>query len=224
MKRYLRWVMGLGLVLAAPVVAQEHGWANDNQPRGGGLSGGSVNPRVLLDLVYEGFGVPATNRLAALVVWKGQPDWAATHNPRDHDAVRDSMAARSASRREDWIAGGTCHPRRCAWVEFDPSGRSLLVLGRSFVVPVRDSTLVVLVDNIDQETPSVQTFLIASATRTEAECPSPGMEHVRREETLNQEHYGQIARGDPRVRAFVGEWDPEMGARAAEARSRTPCG
>jgi hypothetical protein len=131
------------------------------------------------------------------------------------------MAARRASQRMGWAGAGTCMPVRCAWVEIDPEKQMLHVLQRSFPVPAGDSTLVVLVDDVDQQTPTVETFVIATSPRTGRDIPADDTAQIFSEIGEDAEHFRAIARAEPRINRFVGEWEecpPVLERRSARDR------
>lgn len=161
------------------------------------------NPRVQISFVSEQDARRV--HLAAMVVWRGQPDWFTTSGENARAAVRDSTARRRAARQGRHPAAGICIPARCAWTEFDPDRRSVHLLGRSFRLPARDSTLVLLVDGADRPTPAIRSFVIRTSPRAPVEARTSA--ETLRELKAEQDHFLDIAKEDARIREFVRDWE-----------------
>jgi hypothetical protein len=125
------------------------------QTRGGSSGGGqTLSDRV--DLSYEQAYVetPSTGRtdwMRYVILWRGQSGW---HSPRMSQAeARESQQAFRAAQatamlNDRSLLGGSAGSVNY-WAEIDHEHKAVIVLGNTYAIPERDSTLVLLVDRVD---------------------------------------------------------------------------
>jgi hypothetical protein len=135
------------------------------QSHGAGISGGS-GLGTSIDYVREHWGPPDSVRLAAAVIWSGHSVWNLSVGEGEAAASRalqDSASRTSAERHR--LGGGTVTTRANAWLEYDESARTVYVWNQPFRAASRDSTLVLLVENVDgvDGAPRIASVMVAHA-------------------------------------------------------------
>lgn len=137
--RACRLLIAASLVVASsPLAAQT----------GSGSAGVSLTPRVECAYLYRDSGSGATEQhwLVALVLWRGQAGWRARAGATEATRHAYRIAARAAEDAGRHFVGG--HSGGFVYAAaYDHD--SLYVLGRSYLLPRRDSALVVMVDRVD---------------------------------------------------------------------------
>jgi hypothetical protein len=131
-------------LIAHPVAAQT----------GGGGSGGTLSPRVTHDLIdaHEGSGGMERHHVRAVVLWRAPALTATGREPVCADTLTASALAleyrrlgRAAEDSGRHLIGGYADGQISA-SEYDLDRGVLVVLGRAFTMPARDSAVVVVVD------------------------------------------------------------------------------
>ena len=135
----------------ATVAAQTGGEYGD----GYSTSAGNLSPRVEMAYLerHRRDTSGSARWIQVVVLWRGQPGWAAPTGARDTVALRAATdeyrrAEASAILANGVVLGGQAGA--VAYLAQVDSGRTAVtVLGQRFALPPRDSALIVLVDRID---------------------------------------------------------------------------
>ena len=151
--------MLLLVAAATPVIAQS---------RGGG-SGGTHSLSDRVDITYQQKYVetPADGRtdwMHFMVLWRGQPGWRMSRGITPEERTESERVYREASAAAT-LAGhslmGGYSGRGVYWAEVDGEANTLVVLGKTYAVPPKDSVLIILVDRIDRV--GGEPFIVGSA-------------------------------------------------------------
>ena len=144
----------LVLILTAPLSSPATAY--------GQAGGGSSCCRPLSDRVSygaitssEGSGRDMRNRLRAIVLWRASPPWARTRGSAAEGTAtlergyQERLLATTPPMRMNlsFAYGGRVHI-----VEFDTDGDTLWLRDTMFVIPSRDSAIVLMLDRIDDST------------------------------------------------------------------------
>jgi hypothetical protein len=149
----------LFVAAAAPAIAQN---------RGGG-SGGTHSLSDRVDITYQQkyLETPADGRtdwMHFVVLWRGQPGWRTSRGVTPEERSQSERMYREASAAatlggHNLMGGYGGHA--AYWAEVDGEGNTLVVLGKTYAVPPKDSTLIILVDRVDYV--GGEPFIVGSA-------------------------------------------------------------
>ena len=142
-----RSFLALMLVTAAPLMAQNRGGGS------GGTQGLSDRVEITYQQRYLETPSGRSDWMRFIVLWRGQPGWrdgrgvSAEERRQSEQAFREASAAATLAGRS--VMGGSSG-RGAYWAEVDRDESTIYILGAAYHVPVKDSTLVILVDRIDR--------------------------------------------------------------------------
>lgn len=123
----------------------------------GGSSGGTHSLSDRVDVAYQQkyLETPAEGRtdwMQFIVLWRGQPGWRMLRGITPEERAESERVYRQASAAAT-LAGhsimGGYAGRAAYWAEVDHDDNVMFVLGKSYPIPPKDSTLVILVDRVD---------------------------------------------------------------------------
>lgn len=126
-------------------------------------------------------------------------------------ARRAADSANAKSHERGRMSGGTLTPRAAAWTEYDARSRTVFVLDQAFDVPRGDSTLVLLIDNIDRVAAErTVTALVIPHQAFADESPAPGVDSRGMLDTLGAllVQWDADIRRHPTIRDFLDERSP----------------
>lgn len=153
-----RSFLALMLVTAAPLMAQTRGGSS------GGTHGLSERVEITYQQRYVETSSGRSDWMRFIVLWRGQPGWlygrgvSPEEQRQSEQAYREASAAAALAGRS--LMGGSSG-RGTYWAEVDRDENTIYVLGTAYHVPVKDSTLVILVDRVDHS--GGEPFVIGSA-------------------------------------------------------------
>jgi hypothetical protein len=153
-----RSFLALMLVAAAPLMAQTRGGGS------GGTQGLSERVQITYQQRYVETSSGRSDWMRFIVLWRGQPGWqysrgvSAEERRQSEQAFREASAAATLAGRS--LMGGSSG-RAAYWAEVDRDENTIYLLGAAYHVPVKDSTLVILVDRVDRV--GGEAFVVGSA-------------------------------------------------------------
>jgi hypothetical protein len=135
----------------------------------GGSSGGTHSLSDRVDVTYQQryIQTPADGRtdwMQYIILWRGQPGWRAFRGVTPEERAQSERTYREASAAATLanhsIVGGYAG-RGAYWAEVDRDANTLTLLGKAYRIPPKDSTLVILVDRVDEV--GGEAFVVGSA-------------------------------------------------------------
>jgi hypothetical protein len=186
------------------------------QTRGGG-SGGTHSLSDRVDITYHQKWTETRGErsdwMQYIVLWRGQPGWRSSRGVSPEEARQSAQAFREASAAAT-LAGrslmGGSGGRASYWAEIDNDGNTMYVLGTAYHIPVKDSTLVILVDRVDRV--GGEPFVVGSAvidgrmtSDLEPKTWTSGDTTftVRQSKTSSLDVFLEALKRDPAVAAFI---------------------
>jgi hypothetical protein len=177
--------------------------AEGQRRSGSGISGG-FGPSSSFDYVRVHWGPPDSTQLVAAIFFKGSTEWGSLA-PHERDwAERTSDSASRAAQARGRRAGGSITPRATAWVEYDDRNGIIVVLDREWLVPRRDSALVLLVDRIDGVggDPTAEAVMVRVSPLAERQHGEAGVPPSDFMDAIYT-HWNNALRSNPKVRSFI---------------------